>query len=162
MGRMRRMREAEMRRCGDGGMRNGTLLSGISADPSTSLAMTALSSRASEASRGIRTSRFLIASFAHFRTSAVAAVLLAASTACNFAPRHVQPALPTPPAYDPSLNVADGREPRAPEIGWREFFRDPRLNALIATALDYNRDLRVAVGRIDVARGQYRIRGADR
>ncbi|MBW8771063.1 MAG: TolC family protein, partial [Gemmatimonadetes bacterium] len=74
----------------------------------------------------------------------------------------MQPPLPTPPAYDPSLNVADGREPRAPEIGWREFFRDPRLNALIATALDYNRDLRVAAGRIDVARGQYRIRGADR
>ena len=45
------------------------------------------------------------------------------------------------------------RQPRAPEIGWREFFRDPRLNALIATALDYNRDLLVAVGRIDVARG---------
>ena len=83
-------------------------------------------------------------------------------SACNFAPPHVQPPLPTPPVYDPSLNVADGRPPRAPEIGWREFFRDPRLNALIRTALDYNRDLRVAVGRIDVARGQYHIRGADR
>ncbi|HEX7977976.1 MAG TPA: efflux transporter outer membrane subunit, partial [Gemmatimonadaceae bacterium] len=93
--------------------------------------------------------------------SGLAALLLAA-TACNFAPPHVQPPLPTPAVFDPSLNVADSREPQAPEIGWREFFRDPRLDALIATALDNNRDLRVAVGRIDVARGQYRIQGADR
>src|SRR5689334_482219 len=91
------------------------------------------------------------------------ALLLAATIGCfHFEPPHAQPPLPTPPVFDPSLNVADGRPPRAPEIGWREFFRDPRLDALIATALDYNRDLRVAVGRIDVARGQYRIRGADR
>ena len=94
--------------------------------------------------------------------SLIAALLLAATSACNFAPPHVQPPLPTPSVYNPSLNVADGRPPRAPEIGWREFFRDPRLNALIRTALDYNRDLQVAVGRIDVARGLYRIQGADR
>ena len=49
-----------------------------------------------------------------------------------------------------------------PRSGGVEFFRDPRLNALIRTALDYNRDLQVAVGRIDVARGLYRIQGADR
>jgi multidrug efflux system outer membrane protein len=91
-----------------------------------------------------------------------ALLALAVISGCNFAPPHVQPPLPTPPVFDPSLNVADSREPRAPAIGWREFFRDPRLDALIATALDYNRDLRVAVGRIDVARGQYRIQGADR
>ena len=94
--------------------------------------------------------------------SLIAALLLAATSGCNFAPPHVQPPLPTPSVYNPSLNVADGRPPRAPEIGWREFFRDPRLNALIRTALDYNRDLQVAVGRIDVARGLYRIQGADR
>jgi len=90
------------------------------------------------------------------------AVLLAASTACNFAPPHAQPPLPTPSAYDPSLIGADGRGPRAAEMGWRVFFRDPRLEALVATALEYNRDLQVAVGRIDVARAQYHIQGADR
>jgi multidrug efflux system outer membrane protein len=94
--------------------------------------------------------------------ASLGALLLAATTACNFAPPHAQPPLPTPVVFDPSLNVADSRPPRAPEIGWREFFRDPRLNALITTALDYNRDLRVAVGRIDVARGVYHIQGADR
>ena len=122
-----------------------------------------VSSRASAASRGICTSAFV-----RFRIPAsphllISSLLLAATTGCfHFEPPHAQPPLPTPPVFDPALNVADGREPRAPEIGWREFFRDPRLDALIKTALDYNRDLRVAVGRIDVARGLYHIRGADR
>ena len=111
---------------------------------------------------GDRPPRPLIPSFPHSLIPSVVALILAATTACNFAPRHAQPPLPTPSTYDPSLNVADGRGPRAAEIGWRQFFRDQRLDALIATALDYNRDLRVAVGRIDVARGLYRIQGADR
>jgi multidrug efflux system outer membrane protein len=51
---------------------------------------------------------------------------------------------------------------RATDIAWREFFRDPRLDALIATALTNNRDLRVSVAQIEVARGLYRIQSADR
>lgn len=51
--------------------------------------------------------------------------------------------------------------PRATEVEWRSFFRDPRLQTLIAAALENNRDLRTAVLRIDEARGQYRIRRAD-
>jgi multidrug efflux system outer membrane protein len=50
----------------------------------------------------------------------------------------------------------------ATDIPWREFFRDPRLGALIATALTNNRDLRVSVAQIEVARGLYRIQSADR
>jgi multidrug efflux system outer membrane protein len=47
------------------------------------------------------------------------------------------------------------------DIGWRDFFVDPRLQSLIAAALVNNRDLRVAVLNIDKARAQYRIqRGA--
>ena len=132
-----------------------------SADPSTSLGMTArerpCQARVPGTGARHRICRLRTAVSSHLLIPA-----LVLATACNFAPPHVQPPLPTPAAYDPSLNVADGREPRAPEIGWRQFFRDPRLTALIATSLDYNRDLRVAVGRIDVARGQYRIQGADR
>jgi multidrug efflux system outer membrane protein len=51
---------------------------------------------------------------------------------------------------------------RAIDVGWREFFKDARLQALIAAALTHNRDLAVAVAQIDVARGQYRIQNADR
>ena len=48
------------------------------------------------------------------------------------------------------------------DIGWRDFFADPRLDALIAAALVHNRDLAVSVARIEVARGFYRIQGAER
>src|SRR5947208_6388283 len=82
--------------------------------------------------------------------------------ACHFAPPHAQPPLPTPPLYDASLTLSGTAGARASDIGWRDFFQDPRLDALIAAALEYNRDLRIAVGRIDVARGQYRIQNADR
>lgn len=50
----------------------------------------------------------------------------------------------------------------AVDIGWRDFFIDPRLEELIARSLDNNRDLRVAVLNVERARAQYRIQRADR
>lgn len=47
----------------------------------------------------------------------------------------------------------------AAAIGWREAFRDPRLQALIELALRNNRDLRVAALQVELARAQ--ARGAD-
>lgn len=49
----------------------------------------------------------------------------------------------------------------AVDIGWRDFFADPKLAELIARALDNNRDLRVAVLNVERARAQYRIQRAD-
>jgi multidrug efflux system outer membrane protein len=48
------------------------------------------------------------------------------------------------------------------DLGWRAFLIDPRLDALIDAALLHNRDLAASIARIDVARGVYRIQGADR
>lgn len=48
------------------------------------------------------------------------------------------------------------------DIGWRDFFVDPKLEELIALALDNNRDLRVTVLNVEKARAQYRIQRADR
>lgn len=48
------------------------------------------------------------------------------------------------------------------DIGWRDFFVDPKLEELIARALDNNRDMRVAVLNVERARAQYRIQRADR
>lgn len=87
---------------------------------------------------------------------------LALTGACSFAPRHVRPDLPTSDAYpvtysgDPSVGV------RASTLGWRDFFADPRLEALIETALEHNRDLVVAVAQIEEARGLYRIQRSER
>ena len=45
----------------------------------------------------------------------------------------------------------------AADIGWREFFRDPRLQRLVELALTNNPDLRVAVLNVEQSRAQYRI-----
>ena len=92
----------------------------------------------------------------------LAVVALTLLTACHFAPKHTLPPLPTPVAYDPALDSARAGGVRAIDIGWRDFFRDPRLDTLIAASLKNNRDLRIAVARIDQARGFYRIQGSDR
>ena len=62
-------------------------------------------------------------------------------------------------AGEPQLDL--GALPVA-DVGWRDFFVDPRLEQLIAQALDNNRDLRVAVLNVERARSQYRIQRADR
>jgi multidrug efflux system outer membrane protein len=100
--------------------------------------------------------------FARFAVRIVAVlVLLLFLTACHFAPKHVQRPLPTPVAYEPGTGPAPAGT-RAADSGWRDFFADPRLDALIAAALVHNRDLAVSVARIEVARGFYRVQGAER
>jgi outer membrane protein, multidrug efflux system len=79
---------------------------------------------------------------------------------CYFAPKHVQRPLPTPVAYEGVASPSTGTRPV--DIGWRDFFADPRLEALIEAALAHNRDLAVSVARIEVARGFYRVQGAAR
>jgi len=90
-----------------------------------------------------------------------ALVLLALVSACQFAPRHARGPLPTPTAYEAAGGNAAGVT-RAVEVGWREFFTDPRLTALIEAALVRNRDLAVSVARIEAARGLFRIQDAER
>ncbi|MGV8960754.1 MAG: efflux transporter outer membrane subunit [Stenotrophomonas sp.] len=62
---------------------------------------------------------------------------------------------PIPASGEPSAVVAA-------EIGWHDFFTDPRLQDVIALALHNNRDLRVAMLNVDKARAQYGIQRADR
>jgi multidrug efflux system outer membrane protein len=75
-----------------------------------------------------------------------------------------RPAAPVPDAW-PALQSATalGDSGRAPTVReWREYFPDPRLQALIATALEHNRDLRIAVARVEEARAQAGLARADR
>lgn len=75
---------------------------------------------------------------------------------CNFAPKHVTPDLAAPPAYPGDLNPG-GSTSDLVAVDWHSFFQDEQLRQLIALALANNRDLRIAVARIDEARGIYRI-----
>lgn len=47
------------------------------------------------------------------------------------------------------------------EMKWREFFLDRRLQEIIETALENNRDLRAAALNVERARAFYRVRRAD-
>jgi NodT family efflux transporter outer membrane factor (OMF) lipoprotein len=78
---------------------------------------------------------------------------------CSFIPTYERPAAPVPGSYG-YASATDGTP--AAQLDWQQFFADPRLRELIATALANNRDLRVAVASIEQARAQYDIRNADR
>ena len=78
---------------------------------------------------------------------------------CSMMPAYERPPAPVPGAF-PFASAPAG--PVAAELEWQAFFPDPRLKQLIATALRNNRDLRVAVLNIELARAQYDIRNADR
>ena len=85
---------------------------------------------------------------------------LVALAGCSFTPAYERPALPVPAgAGDAAAADAAGGRP-ADEIGWRDLFGDPRLHALIALALDSNRDLRIAALNVEVLRAQYQIERA--
>ena len=66
------------------------------------------------------------------------------------------------PANTPDAQAAGAEGKAVADIGWRDFFTDPKLEQLVALALDNNRDLRVAALNVERARAQYRIQRADR
>lgn len=81
---------------------------------------------------------------------------------CSFAPTYERPMAPVAPQFD-HQNAADIDQDSAKldALGWREFFADAHLQGLIEQALLNNRDLRIAVDRIEEARAQYGIAQSD-
>ena len=76
----------------------------------------------------------------------------------SMVPLYETPALPVSPQY---ASHTAGQGVSAAAIGWRDYFADPQLQALLAQALDNNRDLRTAVLQIEQARAVYGIQRAD-
>jgi multidrug efflux system outer membrane protein len=66
---------------------------------------------------------------------------------------------PSGPAYRQPETPAEA--PLAADLGWRDYFTDPRLQALIETGLRNNRDLRAATLNVERARALYRIQQAE-
>lgn len=91
----------------------------------------------------------------------LSAVLLAAGvlSGCTLAPTYERPQAPVESAY--ATQATNEATIEASRLGWREFFPDQRLQALIAAALDNNRDLRIAALNMEAARAQYGITRAD-
>ena len=81
---------------------------------------------------------------------------------CSLSPFYERPALPTAAYYPGVQDVATQTTPGIEQLGWHEFFTDAGLRELIAQALENNRDLRIAMRRVEEARGLYGIQRADR
>jgi len=111
-----------------------------------------------------------------YKRTALSVCLAGILAGCSLAPDYHRPESPVPvdwpsqpkiqlgaAAGDVSLssqastNVAPGAQIPAADIGWREFFRDPRLQELIELSLVNNRNLRIAVESVEAARAQYGV-----
>lgn len=92
------------------------------------------------------------------KRTALAAALLVALTGCSLAPKYQQPAAPVAEQWA----GAGIQQSVAALPDWREFFQDAALQQLIDTALENNRDLRIAALNVDAFRAQYRIQRSAR
>jgi outer membrane protein, multidrug efflux system len=90
------------------------------------------------------------------RRGALAAAGALALASCSLAPRYERPPAPVSPDWEAAASAPAGQPPPA-DLGWRDVFGDPRLQALVALALENNRDLRVAALNVELTRAQYRI-----
>ena len=87
-------------------------------------------------------------------------VLVAVLAGCSLTPDYQRPATPVPATWPAGAGVGLGDT--AASRDWRAFFPDPYLQELIAAALEHNRDLRVAVARVEEARALAGLARADR
>ena len=82
---------------------------------------------------------------------------------CTLAPDYQRPdlpvaeQLPAAPGNQKSLLPAKDADVVNAELGWREYFTDPRLQQLLTLALAHNRDLRASALNVEAYQAQYRI-----
>ena len=95
------------------------------------------------------------------KNSLLAVRVSVALTACNLAPKYEQPTVQLPSTtfkYD----IKDTQAIQAASLGWKDYFADPRLHALIELALKNNTDLRTANLNVEQVRAQYAVTRAAR
>jgi len=84
---------------------------------------------------------------------------------CNMAPQYARTEAPIPadwpngPAYESNQFSQD--TPVATELAWQDFFHDAKLQQIIETALENNRDLRLAAHNVEQARALYGVQRAE-
>jgi len=85
------------------------------------------------------------------RTSYLSLVALLALNGCLLGPNYERPAVDAPPAF----RFAESDAKDLVNTAWWEQFQDPALNALIATALADNKDVKIAAARVEQFLGQF-------
>jgi multidrug efflux system outer membrane protein len=88
----------------------------------------------------------------------IIAGLALAAAGCALGPNYQRPAVPTPPSW---REVPQAEAESLANTGWWELFQDPQLQELIRIALVENKDLKIAVERIEEARARYGFTKAD-
>jgi multidrug efflux system outer membrane protein len=87
-----------------------------------------------------------------------AAVLLAG---CTLEPHYVRPAPAIPATWPAGPAYAPQAAQPLPSLSYRDVFRDPQLQAVIARALANAQDLRIAMANVQIAHGEYVAQRAD-
>ena len=105
------------------------------------------------------TERKIFSSFAPGKMTRhpLGAAVLALLAGCAFIPAYERPAAPVPEHFAGETATA-----ASPLASWREYFPDPSFHVLIEAALNHNRDLRIALARVEEARALAGIARADR
>ena len=84
-------------------------------------------------------------------------------TGCvSLAPDYQRPALPVPQQFSISRNGLTPAVAGYQDTGWRTFFVDPQVAGLIREALNNNRDIKMAILKVEEARAQFNVTEADR
>ncbi|MDB5988995.1 MAG: efflux system outer rane lipoprotein, partial [Herbaspirillum sp.] len=104
--------------------------------------------------------------------SLLAAAVAILAAGCSLQPTYQRPDAPVSASFPvggvygkhpdaaPTATVSGGRSAKgqaAADIGWREFFADPRLQRIAELALKNNRDLRVSLLNVEAAQALYQI-----
>ncbi|QJE97127.1 efflux transporter outer membrane subunit [Luteolibacter luteus] len=87
------------------------------------------------------------------KTSRLLLLSAALFTSCNLEPSLEKPGVEVVPV---SFS-GNGSGSASATLDWKSFFTDPRLKKLVSTALENNRDLRVAALNVEQSRAQYGI-----
>src|ERR1700758_3090513 len=90
----------------------------------------------------------------------IASLAAAVLAACTLMPHYERPQSPVPdhwPADAAGVSGAASPDVSLDQIGWRDFFTDPRLQRLVEIALDNNRNLRIAVLNVAASEAQFRV-----
>ena len=89
------------------------------------------------------------------RRLAASAVLCLVLVGCTLGPDYRRPTVPTPGTWRDVTPTEDATS--LADLAWWDLFQDEELRGLIRTAIEANKDLRIAVTRVDQARAQLGI-----
>ena len=84
---------------------------------------------------------------------------------CTLAPKYTRPEVPVSDQWPKGVAYIETQSitgiPEVSDLKWKEFFTDKQLQEIIETALENNRDLRLAALNVERARAMYAIQRAE-